>query len=225
MAVQARAEATRQKIVESAVDLFDSVGYGDTGLADIMSHAEITKGAFYYHFSSKDAVASAIIEQSEDDFRESMIRIISATDSPALDNLMRATFAVAHMHTRDPLTRVANQLRQSLSQVTETGAEVYTRRQSEIFGVMTDAIRRGMEAGDLTEDVDADAVARTLWAASLGNRILSDALGDDIFAHLSHIWQVLVRAIVPTTSVRYFHELASRMGQQYADHGIDRSTR
>lgn len=47
MAVQARAEETRQKILEAAVDLFDSVGYGDTGLADIMSRAEITKGAFY----------------------------------------------------------------------------------------------------------------------------------------------------------------------------------
>lgn len=223
MAVQARAEATRRKIIGAAVELFDSVGYGDTGLADIMDRAEVTKGAFYYHFDSKEAVATAIIEQSETEFRASMIRIISATDSPALDNLMRSTFAVAHMHTRDPLSRVANQLRQSLSQVTDTGAEIYARRQSEIFGVMTDAIGRGVTSGDIADDIDADSLARTLWAAALGNRILSDALGDDIFTQLTHIWQVLVRGIAPAPSVRYFQELAARMGQQYADHPITRS--
>ena len=33
MAIQARADVTRRKIIDSAVDLFEEVGYGDTSLA------------------------------------------------------------------------------------------------------------------------------------------------------------------------------------------------
>jgi len=62
MAVQARADATRRKIMDAAVDLFDEVGYGDTPLSAIIDRAKITKGAFYYHFADKEAVAAAIID-------------------------------------------------------------------------------------------------------------------------------------------------------------------
>ena len=64
---QARAEATRGKIIDAAVALFADAGYGDTDLAAIVRQAGITKGAFYYHFESKEQVADAII--AEGNFR------------------------------------------------------------------------------------------------------------------------------------------------------------
>ena len=222
MVVQARAEATRKRIIDAAVELFESVGYGDTGLSDVMARANVTKGAFYYHFTSKESVAAAIVAQSEEEFRTTMIGIIGAPDSPPLDNLMRSTFVAADVHRRDRLSRVANQLRQSLSQISSTSSEVYTRRQATILPVMVDAIHRAVDQGDLSVDIDADDLAHTLWAAALGNRILSDAIGDDLFARLAQIWQVLLRGIAPAESVAYFQELARRMTQQYADHGISR---
>ena len=42
MAIQARADATRRKIMDAAVDLFDEVGYGDTPLSEIIDRAKIT---------------------------------------------------------------------------------------------------------------------------------------------------------------------------------------
>ena len=56
-----RAEATRGKIIDAAVELFTDAGYGDTDLAAIVRQAGITKGAFYYHFESREQVAHAII--------------------------------------------------------------------------------------------------------------------------------------------------------------------
>lgn len=218
MVVQARAEATRQKIIDAAVELFGTIGYGETGLADIMARADVTKGAFYYHFSAKDAVADAIIAKSEHAARESTVRILTSPGSPALDSLIRSTFAVARMHMHDPLTRAANQLRAALTQVSPSVPATYLKRQSEVFGVMTDAIKRGITDGDIPDDVDADGLARTIWAAALGNRLLADALGDDIFAHLVQVWQVLLRGIVPAQSLPYFQELVGRMAAQYRDH-------
>ena len=102
MALQARAEATRQKIIDAAVDLFGTAGFGETGLADIISAADVTKGSFYYHFDSKEAVATAIIDKSEDEFRASTIAVLSSPTSPALDDLIRSTFAVISMHSTTP---------------------------------------------------------------------------------------------------------------------------
>lgn len=218
MALQQRAEVTRQKIIDAAVELFGTVGYGETGLADIISAADVTKGSFYYHFDSKDAVATAIIAKSEEEFRESTIRVLSSPTSPGLDNLIRSTFVVTHMHKHDTLTRVANQLRQSLDQVSSSGSATYLGRQAVVFTVMTDAIRRGIDNNDIVDDIDVDGLARTIWAASLGNRVLADALGDDILAQLVQMWQVLLRGIVPAQSFSYFRELVARMAQQYEHH-------
>ena len=66
MVRQARSEATRRKIIDSAVELINEIGYPASGLADIIERAELTKGALYYHFESKEAVATAIIEEGAD---------------------------------------------------------------------------------------------------------------------------------------------------------------
>ena len=63
MVRQARSEATRRKIIMSAVELFNEIGYPATGLGDIIERAEMTKGALYYHFDSKESLATAIIEE------------------------------------------------------------------------------------------------------------------------------------------------------------------
>ena len=63
--MQVRAQITRQRIVDAAVDVFDEIGFGSVDLNDIVDRADVTKGAFYYHFATKEAVAAAIIEAAE----------------------------------------------------------------------------------------------------------------------------------------------------------------
>jgi AcrR family transcriptional regulator len=57
MVPQARSEATRQKILDAAIDLFSEVGYAAAGLGEIIERAGTTKGHLYHHFDSKEALA------------------------------------------------------------------------------------------------------------------------------------------------------------------------
>ena len=59
---EGRADATRQQILRAASYQFARRAYHDVGLADILTEAELTKGAMYFHFRSKHALAVAIIE-------------------------------------------------------------------------------------------------------------------------------------------------------------------
>ena len=53
---QQRGEETRSRILDAAGELFAERGYDATSVADICARAGVTKGAFYHHFQSKQAV-------------------------------------------------------------------------------------------------------------------------------------------------------------------------
>jgi AcrR family transcriptional regulator len=54
--MQQRSEETRSHILEAATHLFSQYGYDATGVAEICEVAGVSKGAFYHHFPSKQAV-------------------------------------------------------------------------------------------------------------------------------------------------------------------------
>ena len=55
-------EATRQKLVESAIRLMLQQGYAGTSIDEICSQAGVTKGSFFHHFENKEAITKAAVE-------------------------------------------------------------------------------------------------------------------------------------------------------------------
>jgi AcrR family transcriptional regulator len=63
MATQAeRREATMRAIEKSAQQLFETRGFADTTVDDIVARAGVAKGAFYHHYDSKESVFTKVIE-------------------------------------------------------------------------------------------------------------------------------------------------------------------
>ncbi|WP_456447001.1 TetR/AcrR family transcriptional regulator [Thiolapillus sp.] len=62
MALSEKAQATREKIIAAATELFYRNGYHATGLDKVIRQAGVTKGNFYYHFPSKEALAIATLD-------------------------------------------------------------------------------------------------------------------------------------------------------------------
>ena len=63
MAQQQRAEETRNRILEAAVESFAQHGYDGTGVAEICRRASVTKGGFYHHFPSKQALFLELMDR------------------------------------------------------------------------------------------------------------------------------------------------------------------
>ncbi|MGK9055613.1 TetR/AcrR family transcriptional regulator [Neorhizobium petrolearium] len=55
--------STRDRIVEVADNLFYECGFEATSFADVAAAVGISRGNFYYHFKTKDAILDAVIER------------------------------------------------------------------------------------------------------------------------------------------------------------------
>ncbi|HEY8300517.1 MAG TPA: TetR/AcrR family transcriptional regulator [Jatrophihabitans sp.] len=54
--VTGAATSARQRVLTAAVDLFATQGYDATSVTQVIERAGLTKGGFYHHFASKDAL-------------------------------------------------------------------------------------------------------------------------------------------------------------------------
>ena len=62
-------ERTRERILDKAARLFRKHGYRGVSIDKIMAAAKLTRGGFYAHFASKDALFAAVIERETDFIR------------------------------------------------------------------------------------------------------------------------------------------------------------
>src|ERR1700756_1850020 len=64
--VTSRAEDTRRKIYEAAMELFREKGFEETTMRDIAANAGVALGGAYYYFSSKDAIVLAFYREMQE---------------------------------------------------------------------------------------------------------------------------------------------------------------
>lgn len=205
VALQARAEATRRRILDSAVDLFDELGYGETGLADVLQRANVSKGAFYYHFDSKEAVATAIIEDFRHQMEEATREKIDES-APILDQLIMATFSSAEMLKSGKTARIGNELLQALSQISSSASQVYR----EWTTTFVETLTAGLESVGVREGVDRAEVAEATWTGVLGSYLLASASNSDPRIGLTRAWRLLLLAALPDEALEHYHGLVDR---------------
>jgi AcrR family transcriptional regulator len=63
MKQETRRKTSRENIINSASECFAKIGYEKTDVDKICRRANLTKGAFYYHFSSKQDLFLEILDQ------------------------------------------------------------------------------------------------------------------------------------------------------------------
>ncbi|WP_394619223.1 TetR/AcrR family transcriptional regulator [Lentzea sp. JNUCC 0626] len=98
----ARQSDTKQRILQTARDLFARQGVQQTSLQDIAESLGITKPALYYHFSSREELIRSIVTPLIDDGE----RFLSATEARAdvtTREVLEGFFDFHHRHRKDML--------------------------------------------------------------------------------------------------------------------------
>lgn len=159
---------TRRMLLTAATQLFHAYGYHATSVSAIVDEAQVTKGAFYYHFNSKREVLYEIranyIEERLRHYRE----ITENADSPVeqLRQLVRDSLIAMHEHRAE--VAVFMQERQFLS-----GKEfdALKSKRDELEKCYLSVLLRGVQQGLFSDDFDPRLVTFAIvgmgaWASA-----------------------------------------------------------
>jgi len=163
---QRRGWETRQRILGAAAAGFAAKGYAGTSVAEICQRAEVSKGAFYHHFASKQALFLELLERWLD-VLDGQLEAIHESERPVPEQLLAMTDLIC-----DVFEAAEDQLPVFLEFWTRATHDPRTweatiapyRRYRRFFA---EIIASGAREGTF-HPVDADAAARVVVSLAVG---------------------------------------------------------
>ncbi|MGA7132568.1 MAG: TetR/AcrR family transcriptional regulator [Mycobacterium sp.] len=201
-----RSDTTRDQILRSAAHQFAQRPYYAVGLDDILAEAQLTKGAMYFHFRSKHALALAIVDEqiirSDAAIKDLLTRKLSG-----LETLIDVSYLIAIGDITQDVTRAAFNLLESVGR-TEKLQERLLHGWIELLGEITG---RGIREGDIVDHGDPEDIGRLLVSIYMGLRQASSL--DNPVVLLSDFQKALstvLRGIVQPDRIDYFTQFVKR---------------
>lgn len=84
-------ERTVRKLIEVGIDLFSMQGYTSTSIDQIVKKAQLSKGAFYAHFESKEEFLIRILRESFREYFEGLQHILDRKNRNLMDSYMESS--------------------------------------------------------------------------------------------------------------------------------------
>jgi AcrR family transcriptional regulator len=158
---------TRQLILDASMDLFSQNGYDATSVAEICQKAQVSKGAFYYHFISKQALflhlMTTWLKGVEGTLRTAQG---AASDVPEAFEAMAGLTGQVYDALQGGFPILLEFWRQASRQ-----PEIWQKAVApyhEYLGLFAGMVRQGIDDGDFSPKIVPDASARILIAVAMG---------------------------------------------------------
>lgn len=172
--------ARREQILDAATACFASDGFQATGMADVIAASQLSAGAVYRYFRSKEELIEAIVERVLGQTAARFERLLADGATPAPEEAVRvAVETVEQIASSGPVdvTRVAIQawgeaLRSSGVHTIATNAY------QKIRGYFVEVIQRAQAAGTVPPDADPHQAGAALFSLVLGFLLQRALLGD-----------------------------------------------
>jgi len=185
-------ERTRQRLLQAAFREVYRYGFQSAGIDTILAATNVTKGALYYHFESKEALGYAIIEEVVANFPRDrwLLPLERSKDKDPIDVLIGIVRAIP-ARPKDlkggcPLVNLA----QEMSQLDEQ----FRKRLERIFHAWQEgiamALRRGQHQGTVRHDLVPEETASFLIAMVDGYEVMAKNAQD------AKVWNMGIRNIV-----------------------------
>ncbi|QKW08434.1 TetR/AcrR family transcriptional regulator [Streptomyces sp. NA04227] len=188
MAKQTRAVQTRRAILDAAASVFDEYGYERAAISEMLRRAGVTKGALYFHFPSKEAIAQAIMDE------QTAVVALSGhagEHSSPLQTVVNISQQFAFALRHDPIARAGTRL--SVEGVFFGGPHPW----GDWFRTIETHLERGKMRGEVLPHVDATVTAELIVASFTGIQLVSESTSKraDLRDRVTTLWQHLLPTI------------------------------
>jgi TetR/AcrR family transcriptional regulator, transcriptional repressor for nem operon len=201
-----RADTTRQQILRAASHQFARRAYHDVGLDDILAEAELTKGAMYFHFRSKHALAVAIIEQHTAAGAAAVQDLISKQLS-GLETLIDFVYLITFRDIGEDMSRAAMNLLGTVGRA----EGLQTKLLSGWIRALADVTQLAITEGDISERCDPQDVGRLIVSMYMGLRQTSELDEPERFLlDLEKCWTLVLTGILQPDRIDFFRQFIRR---------------
>ena len=201
-----RADTTRRQILRAASHQFAQRVYHDVGLDDILAEAELTKGAMYFHFRSKHALAVAIIERQ---ITEGAAKLddLRARKLSGLETLIDVSYLMAVQDIKTDAVRAAMNLLESVGR----SEGVQQRLFDEWIQALVTVAERAIAEGDIDQSCDPRDFVRLMVSLHMGLRQTSNLDEPARFLRdLEKSWAIVLGGVLQQDRLSYFRQFLRR---------------
>ena len=190
-----RARRTRERLLRAAAKRFAADGYHGTSYNALIAASGMSKGAYYFHFASKKELALEV-------YRTKQAQVIAAAVAAArherspLERLFLILRARAEAFAADRSLRCLPRLSTDFARDPELATSV-AELHANAIQPFAEALCEAKQAGELREEVDPDAAARTIFATIVGVDEVSEREtgGRDLIDRSRDFWALLRLAL------------------------------
>ncbi|MGW1911704.1 ScbR family autoregulator-binding transcription factor [Streptomyces sp. NPDC002076] len=183
MAQQERAVRTRRAVLEAAAAVFAERGYAAATIAEILTRAGVTKGALYFHFDSKAALAQGVLQ-------EQMSTEYHVPRELKLQEWVDAGMTLAERLPREPMLLAGVRLSADLQ-----GRDVFGSAWPAWAELTGSLLTEAKERGEVLPHVVPDETAQVFLGAWIGVQFVSQAVAH--WADLDHRMSALFDHLLP----------------------------
>lgn len=176
----AKGEKTRRRIVGHATLLMYEKGYARTTIDDVIAAAGVTKGSFYFHFTSKEELGSAVIENASAYILGSMRRSLERTGLSPYERIEAMLGGVQEIVEAADCSRgcILGNLALETSNTNDVFRELIAQAFRDWSRLIASTLEEMKTAGELPRDFDSDGYADFAISALEGGIMISKVTQD-----------------------------------------------
>jgi AcrR family transcriptional regulator len=207
-----RGDVSRERILESATELFSQRGYAGTGVDQLAARSAIAKTAIYYHFGNKEGLLAAVLERAATAWIDG-IREASRQAGGPIERLDRALLGMRAMLEEKPW--ILKLLQILALEVAEEKPEIRATLQS-ILRRARDAFVSGMREALGADVPGAETIAGLILAfldgISLGLHLAPEEISlDEVFEEIRRLTMFMVASRLNPDLMRVIEQGAVTM--------------
>jgi AcrR family transcriptional regulator len=162
-------QASMELLLEAALRLFVSQGYRSTNLEQISGAAQLTKGAVYFYFRSKEAVLLELLKRVQTTVVDRAIEVTEAVGPDPKDRLVayvhyQANLGITHRDEVLLLILMALEFKEREGEAQAFIAKLYAKQ----CGFIEKLVQGGQTAGVFRRDVPTRELASVVLAINDG---------------------------------------------------------
>ncbi|MFJ8844680.1 ScbR family autoregulator-binding transcription factor [Streptomyces cyaneofuscatus] len=182
MARQERAVRTRRIFLETAAEVFNECGYEAASISMILERTQLTRGALYFHFTSKEGLARGVLDEA--------VTLQGLSPQPfKIQEWIDLALLLAHRVPREPLLKASIRLA-----VDPKARELLGTRWRDWITVGHEMLSVAKEQGELLPHIEPAVPARLLVGAWTGVQLVTETVEDspDLACEISELLELLL---------------------------------